>query len=586
MAMSGRHGLGLIVFGSLACAACGGVAERPGHDFAVRVLDEAPIRSVGQIYAPVRFAVEGCSAFDLALDDEAGTSRPLSFSAQPDGTFVASVPVAWMRSSLHCGSSFMPGDNDIDPGTIVVTCQDAGRTAKASFTLDAQIGRSWTSDSGHIRALFPGDQPGQPWWIATSDYGGEVWTFSSLALRAQWAPVLNPAAYRNPLVRPRVARRGDRAFASLGCETFPVCPEISIGPGESLPGERLADFAPSDETFSGPRGIARVSANVIDMAFVDDETLVVVTDTSVGRGPPQYLPDGTRADDDAARWGETIVWRVQPAPEDALGIVEDSATVIARFSRETVVSRLSRTASGALAFVTIANPGTFSDVRVNLRVTDGATVDTRYTAPGPSGCSYLHGLCFDWLREPTFVNSGVYLSPDASSLILTYDADAQYAFWVSTGSLDPDLQRFGHWWSDSATRLVYNQFSTGGSAWLPDAVALWAGGDLMSAVPSSLTGVIHVYEAAPPHAFRYRYAVERLPGATADPVLVGAVAVGDRLVLSTTTGVRVLDAAGNLVGGADPLPCGVTLTAPAEQVGPTTVAFGVGKTAILFEVGP
>jgi hypothetical protein len=366
-----------------------------------------------------------------------------------------------------------------------------------------------------------------------------------------------------------------------------VCPQVSIGPGESVPGERLADFSASDDPRSAPRGIAHVSTNVIDMAFADDGALVVVSDSSVGRGPPQYLPDGTPLDGDAARWGETIVWRVVPAPESAPSTVEDVATVIGRFPRETVVTRLSRSPGGALAFVTLTWPGGSSEVRVNLHVTDGSTVTTSYTDPGPEESS-----TFNWLADPTFVNPGIYLSPDGSSLITTWDENANALVWMNTDPSDRVRRFFAHppWiLPPSGSRRfarIYAQFAHGGAAWLTSAVAIWSGGDLLVPYGTASPGVVDVYEASPPHEFRYQYVADPLPGATSAPALVGALAVGDRLVLTTTTGVRVLDASGALVAGFDPLPCGATTTASAEQIGPTTIGFGVGTNVITLDVGP
>lgn len=390
--MGDRHGLRVIV-ASLACAGCGGVSERPGHDFSVRVLDESPISVVGQIYAPVRFAVEGCGAFDLALEGEEGTRRPLSFEARPDGTHVASVPVAWLRANGRSDCPVAPYVNEVDPGTLVVTCRDAGRSARAGFSLHPrlhpQIDGYWSSPHGDIRAVFRGGALGVPWWIATSAYSGEVDFIPGGFLSFAWAPVLNPAAYRNSLVRPRLARSGARAFATLGCEPGAGCPQVPIGPGEWAPGERLADFEVSEDfaRIRAPRGVAHVSSNVVDMAFADDGALVVVSDTSVGRGPPQFDDQGHWIDDDPARWGETIVWRVIPAPEGAQGVVEDAATVIARMPQTTVATRLSRTPSGALAFATvgIVSSGVaikLPGIAIKLHVTDGSTVTTSYTRGG------------------------------------------------------------------------------------------------------------------------------------------------------------------------------------------------------------
>lgn len=581
-----RAGRGVRVVALLMIGAgCNGVFERPGHDFSVRVLDQSPITVVGQIFAPVRFAVDGCGAFDLALENAAGERRPLDFAAQPDGTFLASVPVASMRSDVFC-PWVLPYMNEVDEGSMVATCRDAGRSATAAFSIHPQLGGGWRSMDGDIRAVFPGGALGIPYFISTSAYGGEVDLSPGGLLTSAWAPTLNPAAYRNSLVRPRLVRSGQRAFATLGCEAGAGCPQVPIGPGELVQGERLADFTVSDDyaRIHTPLGIAQVSSNVIDMAYAADGALVVVSDTSVGRGPPQLDANGNWTYDDAARWGETVVWRVIPAPDGAPGVVQDSATVIARMPRTTVATRLSRTPSGALAFATLGL--TPDSVSVRLHLTDGSTVTTSYTA---EGCSI--DWCLNWIAGPAFVNPGVHLSPDGSSMILTYHPEpAQMFFWMNTDPTDQVLQPFGHishWWPPGPERApIYYKFGQGGAAWLPGAVALWTGGDIMFPSEDAGPNRIQAFEATAPYAFRFEYEVAALPGASRRPNLVGVIAVNDHLVLTTTTGVRILDATGRLVGGTDPFICGATTTATAEQIGPTTVAVGVGDTVVTFEVGP
>jgi hypothetical protein len=587
---------------ALACAGCDGLSQRPGADFAVRVLDASPITAVGQIYAPVRFEVTGCSAFDLELESDSG-DRPLTFEEQPDGTYVASVPIVWMRERAGC---WMGGDDPIDgyPSTLIATCHDAGRSARAEFSFRSGFNGGGSSASGDIRTIFPGDDPIRIGWIATSPYSGEVALYDadghSRRLSDEWAPALDLAAYLNPLVRPRLARRGDRVFATLGCLASGDCPEVTVGPGESLPGERLADVALTDDRLAPPRAIAHVSASVVDMAFAADGALVVVSDTSLDRDPTYWPPRIIRGWPNLeARWGETIVWRVTPAPDGAEGVVEDEATVIARLPYETVATRLSRTASGALAFATVAEQPRASVV-LNLHVVDGPAVTTSVTTAGSAGCSgtpYVYCPSRLW---SSFVNAGVALSPDGSSL-LAIGGDSysdgpprhELLYWMNTEPSDRVWQPFGCLTCErSATSLprqqIYRPYANGGAAWPAGAVALWTGGDILypDEQPDGLLDRVEVFEATPPRKLRYEYEVEALPGATRDPHLVGVTAVGDHLVLTTTTGVRILDARGELVGGADPLPCGATVTATAEQVGPTTVAVGVGDTVLSFEVGP
>ncbi len=565
------------------------VAERPGHDFALRVLDEEPIEAVGRIHVPVRFAVEGCKAFDLALEIEAGVSRPVSFREEPDGTFVATVPVAWMQDLSRCDMGFLGAIHGHRPGALVAVCQDAGRSARASFSLRSYSGWSYSSsDDGEIRALFPGDGPEDVSWIATSELGGEVFAdgVNWRSLRREWAPAINPAAHLNPLVRPRMARSGNRVFATLGCETRPNCPPISIGPGETVPGERLADIVLGDRYDAPPRGIAHVSTNVIDMAFAPDGALVVVSDSSIAR---TWVPN-----DREARWGETIVWRVTPAPPGSQSVLENDATVIARFPRETVVTRLSRRPDGTLAFVTVARGVAGSGMAASLRVTDGMTVSSSYTTSCVWGqVSGYDPVCFDGRLDsvtPTFVSFGVHLSPDASSMVVIQpNWGSERLYWIDTGSGDPTWQPFGNRSyplpvSSVRRQPLYHSLGNEGAAWLPDAVAIWTGGDIVYPHGWGLD-LVQVFEATPPRVLRYEYEVAALPGASTDPRLLGVIAVGDHLVLTTSTGVRILDAAGRLVGGTDPLPCGATVTAVAEQIGPTTAAVGVGDVVLRFELG-
>ncbi len=238
--MSGRAGLRVMTLASLLCAGCGGVSERPGQDFSVRVLDASPIDAGGRIYAPVRFAVRGCGAFDLALEDGAGVTRTLPYTEEPEGTFVASVPTAWMREG-HCIGSEADSGQEV-AGTLVVTCHDAERSARARFALKSQLDIVTKYAYGPVRAVFPGRSAGDARWIAASELGGEVSIETGWSLSGAFAPQLDSSAYLNPMVRPRLVTRGDRLFATLGCEPHAGCAPVSLGPGESVPGERLADI--------------------------------------------------------------------------------------------------------------------------------------------------------------------------------------------------------------------------------------------------------------------------------------------------------------------------------------------------------
>lgn len=586
--MSGRQGVRVLALASLVCAGCDGLAVRPGHDLAVRVIDESPIWYDGQIYAPVRFAVTGCNAFELALEDESGATRPIGFTSAPDGTFVASVPTAWMR---ECNGWVLPDYSEEDEGALVATCLDAARSARAEFFLKPAVDRGrGLAAVGNIRAVFPSDRDDWPWAISTAEFGGESGVGGTL-LEGDFTPRLAPGVFLNPLVRPRVARSGTRVFVTLGCASVPDCPLVSIAPGDSVPGERLADIDMTDPVMLPPRGIAHVSTSVVDIAFAEDGALVVVTDSSIARHPSSLPPYDGGSWTNTERWGETIVWRVLPAPQRVQGVVEDPATVIARFPSETVVTRLSRRKDGALTFATVANP-TFGHVSVQLYATDGSAVTSLYTAAGETPWCWLEPRCFDRL-DTMFINPGIFLSPDGETMIFARDNTqdlVQLFYWMNTSPSDQVWQPFGSLESlppsDPPPRLLYDPYADGGAVWLTDAVALWAGGDLLYPDFTHGPGLVQVFDATPPRDLRYEYRIEALPGATTAPVLIDALAVGDHLVLTTTTGVRILDAAGQLVGGSDPLPCGATVTAPAELIAPNRVAIGVGTTVLWFDVGP
>jgi hypothetical protein len=113
-------------------------------------------------------------------------------------------------------------------------------------------------------------------------------------------------------------------------------------------------------------------------------------------------------------------------------------------------------------------------------------------------------------------------------------------------------------------------------------IALWRGSSWIWGGGS--TGVVEVFDASPPYARRFGYEVQPMPGSGGTAQLFGAVAVGDKLALTTETGIRVLGPDATLVGGADPLPCGLSTTSRAARVGPTTVAVGAGDYLYVFDL--
>jgi hypothetical protein len=585
----------------LATAGCDALQERPGHDFAAQVLDEDPLAVVGQIYAPVHFAVNGCSEFDVSIKAPMeGTSYPLSFTSRADGTFEAAVPVALMRPTPYCIDA--DGGPAAIEETLEVTCRDAGRTAQAKFMVAVQPAFAWVVGLNHVRAVFPSVKP-WPALIDASDFGQglfstpfrypqaveesglfDPWSGNSFQLNGAWSPWPNGAGVQDPLIRPRLAQNGDRGFVTLGCAGNVDCPTFPIaagGPGVAVTSERLAEFDLADPAFLdrippySPRGVAQVPRAVVDMAYAPDGSLVVVS--QVGELVPDPFSSGTPPTAHLQPWARTIVTRVAPAPDGSAGVVEDAVTVIGDFPRETVQTRLSRTASGALAFAAFSSQDLGGLVSVSLHVTDGSTVTTSYSVE-----------TFGWVAADGSVTElgRVHLSPDASTLILSTRERGQEATW----SMNADPSSFGSHQPFPAG-VVYNWSLDSGAVWLPGAVALWTGRNSWDPTDSSRTrdsteiGRVQVFDDTPPHALRWEYQVYPLPGAPVASVLVGATAVGDKLVLTTSTGVRILGPDGKLVGGSDPFPCGLLTTAEAAQVGPTTVAVGAGSHAYVFDVG-
>lgn len=543
----------------IALTACDGLRERPGHDFSLEVLSESPSTVTGQIYAPVRFRVAGCSAFELSVQGPSGAIEPVSYSARGDGTFEAALPVAWMRKPLACPDLQWPNRAPTRQGTLRATCTGEERAATANLSLE--VNTAWLETitfTGGIRAILDGERPFHPGMLSAYFGGfGTVWFPQEVtqwrALNGEWSasPDWWPGSV-DPLIRPRWLRNGSRAFVTLGCGNTASCPEIPVTSGwpEDVATERVAEVAYPGEEDDPPIGVAYVPTPVVDMAYDRDGSLVVLSRT----------------------WLRTIVTRVTPAPEGSAGVIEDTVAVIADLFNEAAGTRLSRTASGQLAFASFAFGERGGTATLNLHVIDGSTVTTRYSAGGFEQIEYVSDVK---------AKGRVDLSPDASTLIVSRGEGSTAAtYWMNT---DPADQV----WQPLPDGVIYHGTPDAGAAWLPDAVALWTGVNAWAlAQRESVTeqSVVQVYEAAPPHVLRWEYRVEALPGATEVPLLLDVRAVGDRLVLSTSTGLRVLDRDGRVVAGSDPFPCGAKTTATAEQTGPTTVGVGAGQFLYVFDV--
>jgi hypothetical protein len=272
-----------------------------------------------------------------------------------------------------------------------------------------------------------------------------------------------------------------------------------------------------------------VPTAAIDIAYGPDGALVVLSQTG-----------------DLGYWSgnsSVVVTRVEPAPEGSQGVIEDTVTVIAELPRQAALGRFVRTAAGALSFLTLQFPEALGPIVAVLNTTDGQALD-QGRSTGALGEVDAHGTN-GWGRAD--------LSPDAARMFVTERAQT-YSVDVDPSNPEPDEfpYRGRRYWDE------------GGVDWLPGAVAIWDYFD------------IDVYDDTPPHALRWEYHVEALPGADVGSHFLGATAVGDKLVVTTNTGIRILGADGALVGGSDPFPCGMTTTAVAERTGPTTVAVGAG----------
>jgi hypothetical protein len=542
--MNNMDGLLLSLMAGIASAGCGGVSERPGNDFSVRVLDGSAITVVGQIYTQVPFAVDGCKEFDVAFQDGAGALHSLPYASQPDGTFQASIPVSWIRyyasgpwaADGGCAVEARYPPSSIE-GALIATCRDVGRSARAELSVTVATAPTVHSLGGPVRAIFPSDDPLLPWTAIA--YKADGW----LRLDPRFPPSLDrtlvvnwEAAAVNSLVRPRLARNGDRVFVTLGCEPHAACPQAN---------ERLADVSLTDARDARPRGFAHVPTTVIDIAYGPDGSLVVLSQTG-DLGYP-------------IAWGRTstIVSRVDPAPEGSQGSVEEAVTVIAELPGHAPMGKLVRKATGELLFLTRAYPDGEGPINAVLHSTDGHTADEVMVAAVAA-----------IRRNDTELNPvDVFLSPDGSSVLV--DSRSEGMYLLSTDPANPARDRFAASWDWYAD----------GAVWTPGAIVLWyvSGG--------SIFGEVQVYDRAAPHALRWKYEVEPLPGAVTPPYLLDVTGVGDDLVLTTSTGLRILAPDGTLVGGSDPFPCGAAATAMAEQTGPSTVAVGVGDLLYVFDVG-
>lgn len=528
---------------ALAAAGCDALRSSPGSDFRVRIEGPTPIPAVGLIDLSVPVTVTGCDAFDAAVRGPDGAVRPTVLEPGQDGTLRARVPVAWLRGDD--GDCAHDADSPLtSPAQLLVTCRDAGRTQVADFAVAyGAAARAYdTERTGSvaqvtIQALFPSDDPWLPYSVAPSSMGdfAAVYPLGEVPMAID-----GPASLAYPLVRPRLAASAHARVVSSGCASGLTCPDVPLTPTASSPGDALTVRWTLEPSFSWPVWVPRY---VVDLAFVDDRTLLVLSQLS----GPSLPPAGV------------ALTRVSLDPEAQT----TDASVIGYFPGEWAMSRFARMADGRLAFLSYVFPELEGPITSMLRATDGASVVDLGNATGTLVVGHQLPSIYTW--------TDAQLAPDASSLVV----GANLLGSTEAGFLPLPTERQG--WADG---------DRGGAVWLDGAVALWNGQSLWwGASPSGAPAWAEAFDAAPPHARRYRIDVAPLAGGTARVTLFGATALGDALVLTTSSGLRIHGPDGALIGGSDPLPCGLAPTAPAVRTGPGTVAVAAGSHVYVFEVG-
>ncbi len=535
---------------ALLAAACSRLDPEPGADFGVQVVGGSSITAIGKLSVRVGFTVSGCDAFDPAIRIGA-SAHAIDASRQGDGTWLADVPVDWLRvedfDCLH--DALRPHASRAD---LVVTCRDGGRSASAG--LDVAYGtatRAFEAEAAtpvsEVRYLFASPDPLHPVAMQVS------WVEDSVLIQtgagASFAVGIGAGALvglegggvhveARPLAETRavVAEGGTSFVYSMGCPLGSACPDLQIDATTALPSEAVAWMGDESAWWD-----SRVPRFVLDMSTTDEQSVAVLSQ-------PEPSP-----------WNPTSVLSVVTK---APGYVAPEVKVLGVFPGELVQSRFSRLPDGRLAWLAWIIPDV-GPIRSVLRTTDGATVDARSDPTGDEAIGEMWGSSG---MQRVYVNVSGRLSPDASRIVLS----GGRLIGVDGGS---------------TTLPAANWYAVDGNgsdvAWPTGAVALWKGLDWIFGVGGS--GTLEVFDAAPPHARRFAYDVGPLPGG-GNAALYGATAVGDRLVLTTASGVRVLGPDGALVGGADPLPCGLATTSRATRVGPTTFAIGAGSRWYVFDL--
>jgi hypothetical protein len=530
---------------ALLAAACDRLTADPGADFGVRLVGSSSLTVVGKLSAPVQFAVSGCDAFDAAIRNDASSQAVVAIR-QEGGTWLADVPVEWLRTEDHdcLHDALRPLEVRAE---LVVTCGDGGRSASAA--LDVSYGTATRAYESYVgtpvsetRYLFPGPDALRPsaMFVSWAQQGVDLFlAFGDSYPMAIGGPLENGGVYLEaaPLAEPRlVATASGSSFAySTGCAMLLGCPDVAIDAMTSVPSEAVAWIGDGSIWWQ-----TWVPKYVLDMAMIDDRHVVVLS---------QPFPSA---------WSPTSVLSVITKPPEAA----PQMTVLGYFPGEWVQSRFSTLPDGRLAWLAWVIPDGAGPIRSVLRTTEGASVEVR---ADPTGDEYLGQV---WDTGSTISYDFGRLSPDGSEIVLSG------ARLVGADGATTSLPASNDYGIDG---------KYGDAVWLRDAIALWRGTDWIFGAPEA-PGVVEVFDPAPPHARRFEYRVEPMPGGGGNALLYGAVAVGDKLVLTTGTGIRVLGPDGALVGGADPLPCGLSTTSRAARVGPTTVAVGAGTYWYVFDL--
>jgi len=396
---------------------------------------------------------------------------------------------------------------------------------------------------------FPGADPLVPFALAPSlldeyvAFGRVEPSYDDLT--AILGPLTTVPVVFSRLARPRLALQGATAFLSGGRPDFLTCAEIEVAPGLLAPcatlwvGEVLAPGRPNLSP------LVNVPGQVVDLASLPDGRVLVLSQVY------------DASDDPVA----SVVTAVRPGGGLGYGYVTE---ILGTFRGEWLQGGFSRDAGGGLTFLSLILPDAPGPVRSVIHLWDG------YDLIPLQDPTYPLDLGARTADGELGILKRVRLSPDGSRLV------------VDDAWLGPPYGPFRE------TVLVSSRSGNEddeGQAWPEGGVATWTGASpYRPTIDPVDLGAVDLHDAAPPYALRFYYLVTSLPGAHRPTQLIGAVAVGDRLVLTTTSGVRILGPDGTLLGGADPLPCGLSPTSVAAQVGPTTAAVGAGTHVFTFDV--